>query len=42
MVGGGGFQRAISRASTTSSLRKWSAMDQPTIMRDHTSRTAQQ
>ncbi len=27
-------QRAISRASTTSSVRRWSAMDQPTIRRE--------
>jgi hypothetical protein len=33
-------QRAISSASTTSSARMWSAIDQPTIARVNTSRTA--
>jgi hypothetical protein len=35
-------QRAISRASTTSSARMWSAIDQPTICRVNTSSTAAQ
>ena len=35
-------QLAICRASTTSSERMWSAIDQPTICRVNTSRTAQQ
>ena len=35
-------QVAICRASTTSSVRMWSAIDQPTTTRENTSRTAQQ
>ena len=35
-------QRAICRASTTSSVRMWSAIDQPTIIREKASMTAQQ
>ena len=37
---GGGCQRAICRASTTSSVRMWSAIDQPTTRRENTSSTA--
>ena len=32
-------QRAMSRASTTSSVRRWSAIDQPTTRRENTSST---
>ena len=42
-AGGRRRQRAISRASTTSSRRKkWSAIDRPTIRREYTSSTAAQ
>jgi len=36
------YQVAIWRASTTSSVRMWSAIDHPTIRRDQTSITAAQ
>lgn len=42
VLSGDRCQRAIARASTTSSERTWSAMDQPTTMRLQASMTAQQ
>jgi len=43
-VPGGGRRRqhAICRASTTKLVRTWSAIDQPTIIREYTSSIAQQ
>jgi len=43
-VPGGGRRRqhAICRASTTKLVRMWSAIDQPTIIREYTSSIAQQ
>jgi hypothetical protein len=37
-----GCQRAISSASTTSSERRWSAIDHPTIRREYASISAAQ